>query len=107
MLGFPKHGGKDEENLTHFFGHYQLFLCFFNAPRACWKREKHLCSFWNFRQERYTCLQMSINHRKERHKKRQVGMHLALSFSFAEQIGVCSCVQHEKGKFFIVLFPDQ
>ena len=22
MLGFPKHGGKDEENLTHFFGHY-------------------------------------------------------------------------------------
>ena len=22
MLGFPKHGGKDEENLTHFFRHY-------------------------------------------------------------------------------------
>ena len=24
MLGFPKHGGKDEENLTHFFGHYHF-----------------------------------------------------------------------------------
>ena len=23
MLGKPKHGGKDEENLTHFFRHYQ------------------------------------------------------------------------------------
>ena len=23
MLGKPKHGGKDKENLTHFFGHYQ------------------------------------------------------------------------------------
>ena len=22
MLGFPKHRGKDEENLTHFFRHY-------------------------------------------------------------------------------------
>ena len=22
-LGYPKHEGKDEENLTHFFGHYQ------------------------------------------------------------------------------------
>ena len=22
MLGKPKHGGKDEENLTHFFRHY-------------------------------------------------------------------------------------
>ena len=21
-LGYPKHEGKDEENLTHFFGHY-------------------------------------------------------------------------------------
>ena len=21
-LGYPKHGGKDEENLTHFFRHY-------------------------------------------------------------------------------------
>ena len=23
-LGYPKHEGKDEENLTHFFGHYQI-----------------------------------------------------------------------------------
>ena len=23
-LGYPKHEGKDKENLTHFFGHYQL-----------------------------------------------------------------------------------
>ena len=23
MLGKPKHGGKDEENLTHFFRHYR------------------------------------------------------------------------------------
>ena len=23
-LGYPKHEGKDEENLTHFFGHYRL-----------------------------------------------------------------------------------
>ena len=22
-LGYPKHEGKDEENLTHFFGHYR------------------------------------------------------------------------------------
>ena len=22
-LGYPKHEGKDEENLTHFFRHYQ------------------------------------------------------------------------------------
>ena len=26
MLGFPKHGGKDEENLTHFFRHYLFFV---------------------------------------------------------------------------------
>ena len=26
MLGKPKHGGKDEENLTHFFRHYQFFI---------------------------------------------------------------------------------
>ena len=25
MLGYPKHGGKDEENLTHFFRHYHTF----------------------------------------------------------------------------------
>ena len=24
-LGYPKHGGKDEENLTHFFRHYQEY----------------------------------------------------------------------------------
>ncbi len=23
-LGYPKHGGKDKENLTHFFRHYLL-----------------------------------------------------------------------------------
>ena len=23
-LRYPKHEGKDEENLTHFFGHYRL-----------------------------------------------------------------------------------
>ena len=23
-LGYPKHEGKDEENLTHFFGHYRI-----------------------------------------------------------------------------------
>ena len=23
-LGYPKHEGKDEENLTHFFGHYRV-----------------------------------------------------------------------------------
>ena len=28
MLGKPKHGGKDEENLTHFFRHY-LVMWFF------------------------------------------------------------------------------
>ena len=26
MLGFPKHGGKDEENLTHFFRHYHFLI---------------------------------------------------------------------------------
>ena len=26
-LGYPKHEGKDEENLTHFFGHYPLCCC--------------------------------------------------------------------------------
>ena len=28
-LGYPKHEGKDEENLTHFFRHYHhnLFQC--------------------------------------------------------------------------------
>ena len=25
-LGYPKHEGKDEENLTHFFGHYRYIL---------------------------------------------------------------------------------
>ena len=25
-LGYPKHEGKDEENLTHFFGYYHFFL---------------------------------------------------------------------------------
>gem|GEM_PF-2636308 len=24
-LGYPKHEGKDKENLTHFFRHYQYF----------------------------------------------------------------------------------
>ena len=28
MLGFPKHGGKDEENLTHFFRHYHIVILF-------------------------------------------------------------------------------
>ena len=27
-LGYPKHEGKDEENLTHFFGHYPGYRCF-------------------------------------------------------------------------------
>ena len=25
-LGYPKHGGKDKENLTHFFRHYRMFV---------------------------------------------------------------------------------
>ena len=33
-LGYPKHEGKDEENLTHFFGHYRLVrpVGLFRAP---------------------------------------------------------------------------
>ena len=26
-LGYPKHEGKDEENLTHFSRHYPYFIC--------------------------------------------------------------------------------
>ena len=30
-LGYPKHGGKDKENLTHFFRHYLSFIILINV----------------------------------------------------------------------------
>ena len=36
-LGYPKHEGKDEENLTHFFRHYQGLIegCFSVRKKGC------------------------------------------------------------------------
>ena len=49
MLGFPKHGGKDEENLTHFFRHYpgrQEFQDFrqFRISFIMQKEQKNICN---------------------------------------------------------------
>ena len=32
-LGYPKHEGKDEENLTHFFGHYPNSFTLYQLQR--------------------------------------------------------------------------
>ena len=36
-LGYPKHEGKDEENLTHFFGHYPII---FSDNSFSWNKRK-------------------------------------------------------------------
>ena len=43
MLGYPKHGGKDEENLTHFFRHYRFISCIGQSSKARVSDNKIAC----------------------------------------------------------------